>query len=132
MRRFGAQCNTQSQLGCAIRSEQVPGLGAKCNDLSGDSLPYMNRRSGERNPSTRPILNQKLTTLDSATSSANCTESMSEAFSVFRSSSVTPRATAQGPQTYTGTFPATTFSISCGRGGKPTPCTVLATFALAR
>jgi hypothetical protein len=50
MRRFGAQCNTQSQLGCAIRSEQVPGLGAKCNDLSGDSLPYMNRRQEKETP----------------------------------------------------------------------------------
>jgi hypothetical protein len=31
--------------------------------------------------------------------------SMNVAFRDFRSSSVTPRATAQGPQTYTGTFP---------------------------
>jgi hypothetical protein len=132
MRRFGAQRSTQRQLDHPTRLKQEPGLGVKCNNLLGDSLSYINRRSEESNPLTRPILNQKLTTLDSATSSANCTASMSEAFNVFRSSSATPRAAAQGPQTYTGTFPASTFSISCGRGGKPTPCTLFATFALAR
>jgi len=66
-------------------------------------------------------LYQKLTTLDSAAKLANPTASRKEAFNVFRSSSVTPRATEQGPQTYTGTFPLTTFSINSGRGGKPTP-----------
>jgi hypothetical protein len=64
---------------------------------------------------------QKLTTFDSATKFANFIGSMKEAFKVFRSSSVTPRATEQAPQTYTGTPPSTTLSINSGRGGKPTP-----------
>jgi hypothetical protein len=64
---------------------------------------------------------QKLTTLDSEIKLANPIGSVNDAFNGFRSSSVTPRATAQAPQTYTGTFPLTTFSINSGRGGKPTP-----------
>ena len=64
---------------------------------------------------------QKLTTLDSETRLANLMGSMNEAFKVLRSASVTPRATAQAPQTNTGTFALTTLSISSGSGGKPTP-----------
>ena len=47
--------------------------------------------------------------------------SMNEALKVLRSASVTPRATEQAPQTNTGTFAWTTFSISSGSGGKPIP-----------
>jgi hypothetical protein len=75
---------------------------------------------------------QKLTTLDSATRLANPIGSMKEAFRLFRSSSVTPRATEQAPQTYTLTLPATIFSINSERGGKPTAKTLLATTSLAR
>jgi len=64
---------------------------------------------------------QKLTTLDSETMVANLMGSMNEAFRLFRSCSVTPRATLQAPQTYTGIFAFVTFSISSGKGGKPTP-----------
>jgi hypothetical protein len=60
--------------------------------------------------------NQKLTTLDSETRLANLIGSMNVAFKVLRSSSVTPRATLQAPQTKTGIFACTTFSISSGRG----------------
>ena len=52
---------------------------------------------------------------------ANLIGSMNEAFRFFRSCSVTPRATLQAPQTYTGTRAFVTFSISSGKGGKPTP-----------
>jgi hypothetical protein len=64
---------------------------------------------------------QKLITLDSEIKIAISVGPMNDAFNLFRSSSVTPRATEQGPQTYTGTFPATTFSINSERGGNPTP-----------
>ncbi len=66
------------------------------------------------------IFLQKVTTLDSEMRLANLIGSMNVAFKVLRSSSVTPRATEQAPQTYTVTFPFT-FSISSGNGGKPTP-----------
>ena len=72
-------------------------------------------------PSPLNPSHQKLTTLDSETIVANLMGSVKEAFKLLRSSAVTPRATEQAPQTYTGTFPLTTFSINSGRGGKPTP-----------
>ncbi len=64
---------------------------------------------------------QTLTTLDSEIMVANLIGSMNEAFRLFRSCSVTPRATLQAPQTYTGMLALVTFSISSGMGGKPTP-----------
>jgi hypothetical protein len=66
-------------------------------------------------------VSQKLATVDSAIRFAISTGPMRDAFIVLRSSSVTPRATEQGPQTYTGTFPSIIFSIKFERGGKPTP-----------
>jgi hypothetical protein len=64
---------------------------------------------------------QKLTTLDSATKFANLIGSMNDAFSDFRSASVTPRATLQAPQTNTGILAWTTLGASSVSGGKPTP-----------
>jgi len=80
--------------------------------MSGLSVPLGSWASGEP---------QKLTTLDSEIMVANLMGSMNEAFKLFRSCSVTPRATLQAPQTYTGIFAFVTFSISSGKGGKPTP-----------
>ena len=80
--------------------------------MSGLSVPLGSWASGEP---------QKLTTLDSEIMVANLMGSMNEAFRLFRSCSVTPRATLQAPQTYTGIFALVTFSISSGKGGKPTP-----------
>ena len=77
--------------------------------------------SWARSPHCLVALSQKVTTLDSENRLAISTGPMRDAFNVFRSSSVTPRATEQGSQTYTGTFPLTTFSINSARGGKPTP-----------
>lgn len=68
---------------------------------------------------------------DSAIKLANLIGSMNFASRVFRSSSVTPRATLQAPQTKTVALPLI-FWISSGSGGKPTPCTVFAITALAR
>lgn len=71
--------------------------------------------------SAAEVPRQKLTVLDSEIMLANLIGSMKEAFKLLRSTSVTPRATEQAPQTKTGTFPLITLSISSGRGGKPTP-----------
>jgi len=78
------------------------------------------------------LIRQKVTALDSDTRVANLIGSMNEAFRNFRSCSVTPRATLQAPQTYTGILALTTFAMSSGRGGKPTPWTLLATASLTR
>lgn len=72
-------------------------------------------------PQSLVTLSQKLATVESAIRFAISTGPMRDAFIVLRSSSVTPRATEQGPQTYTGTFPSIIFSIKSERGGKPTP-----------
>jgi len=73
-----------------------------------------------------------VTTLDSEIRLANLRGSMKEALRLFRSASVTPRATEQAPQTKIGTFAFTTLSISSGSGGNPTPCTVFAIASFAR
>jgi hypothetical protein len=67
------------------------------------------------------LTTSELTVLDSEIKLASLIGSMNEAFKLFRSASVTPRATERAPQTKIGTFPLTTLSISSGRGGKPTP-----------
>jgi len=84
------------------------------------SVKIRNIRVIRVRPDNVSSMDQKLTTLDSEISVANLIGSINEAFKVLRSSSVTPRATEQAPQTYIETFPLT-FSISSGRGGKPTP-----------
>ena len=77
---------------------------------------FLSGRGGEATASFSS-LPQKLITLASDTNSANLVPSMNVAFRLFRSSAVTPRATPQGPQTYTGTLAWTTFSINSDRGG---------------
>src|SRR5215213_4206062 len=66
---------------------------------------------------------QKETTLRSEAICEKPTGSVNCACSSVRSSSVTPRATAHEPQTYTGISKSLTFSTSSLSGGKPTPCT---------
>src|SRR5215218_9732642 len=66
---------------------------------------------------------QKETTLRSEAIWENPPGSVNCACSSVRSASVTLRATAQEPQTYTGISKSLTFSTSSLSGGKPTPCT---------
>src|SRR5215212_8296672 len=75
---------------------------------------------------------QKETTLRSEAICEKPTGSVNCAPSSVRSASVTPRATAQEPQTYTGISKSLTFSTSSLSGGKPTPCTASIMPGLAR
>ena len=73
------------------------------------------------------------TTLSAAaTFSAKIFGVMNCAFSFFRSSSVTPRATEQRPQTKTVTFAATAFSIISRSAGIATGMTAAATSSFIR
>jgi len=78
-----------------------------------------------------PGIAQKVTTLSySATAFAASTGVPNLAFFPAKSSSVTPRARAQRPQTVIGTSWETRKSISSLSGGIPTPCTCSAIWVL--
>jgi len=104
---------TRIRIRVSARATSSPGLSDTCGQSRVGS-PRFALSAAEPPP-------QKLTVLDSEIKLASLIGSMKEAFKLLRSASVTPRATEQAPQTKTGTFPLTTFSISSGRGGKPTP-----------
>ena len=115
-------------LPCVVLMRVLAAVGA------GDARSQAAGGGGEGggvHPSPPLSSRQKLTTLDSEAIVANLMGSMNDAFRLLRSASVTPRATEQAPQTYTGTFALTTFSISSVRGGYPTPWMVLAITSLA-